>query len=291
MMLRIGAWNIRGAHQVIKQDQCKQLISTHQLAVLAVLETKLNLAISIKAAEYINPRWKFIHNHNEATYGRILILYNPNLVQLSPILSTPQLIHCHALDINEQSTFYVSFVYAYNSVNARESLLSVIPSLRQNTHPWLILGDFNCCHSLSDRMGGNPLSLSEIKPLADALYDSDLVKIRTLGMQYTWNNKRRHGCRTFSTIDHSFSNQSAYTKWPLLFNHIPPPLLSDHSPQIIHLREADLRGKSNFKFFNSWTSEPDFKNIVLSAWNLPINGNHLYVLQEKIRETRKVLKQ
>jgi hypothetical protein len=291
MMVNIGVWNIRGGHHVIKLDQCRDLICAHQLSIIAMLETKLNHDLTIKAANYIRPAWNYVHNLDEAEYGRILILYNPLHVHINPILSTPQMIHCHAKSVYDNTSFYITFVYALNSVSGRAKLFDIIPALRQNSHPWLLSGDFNCCYKLSDRDGGNPLSLNEINPLVSTLNLAEIIPVKTVGLQFTWNNKRRHGRRTFSRIDHSFSNLNALEKWPFLYCLLPPPLLSDHSPQIIHLRGADMRGKSSFKFFNSWIKDPDFNTIVSNAWNIGKYGNPLFILQEKIKEVKCILKQ
>lgn len=217
--------------------------------MLAILETKLNLVHSIKAAKYINPGWDVIHNLDEAPYGRILIVYDPNLILLSKVFDNSQIIHCHAKNIITSNTFYISVVYASNNKATRNSFLHDLPALRQDTHPWIIFGDFNCYNKLADRLGGNPLSLNEIQPLRSAVIESNLIDINTTGMRFSWNNKRRHGRRTYSKIDHAFGNNLALSKWPTLYNHLPPPLLSDHSPLIIHLTGRWHQKKIKFQIF------------------------------------------
>jgi hypothetical protein len=130
MMPAIGSWNIRGGHHVIKLDQCKKLISDHKLCILAILETKLNHELTLKATNYINPTWKLLHNLAEVTHGRIMILFNPDHVILSSILSTPQMLHCHAISFYDHSSFYLTFVYGHNSTTFRLSLHNDIPFLR-----------------------------------------------------------------------------------------------------------------------------------------------------------------
>ena len=89
MLHNIGAWNIRGSHNLLKLDQVKQLILFHQLSVFAILETKLNLPLTVNAANYINPSWMLKHNLLEASYGRIMFLHNPEQLTLDLILATP----------------------------------------------------------------------------------------------------------------------------------------------------------------------------------------------------------
>lgn len=78
-MQTMAAWNIRGAHLDVKLDQLKNIIHEHNLALLSITETKLNAALSKRAACYINPAWKSIDNLAYAPYGRILVLYNTSI--------------------------------------------------------------------------------------------------------------------------------------------------------------------------------------------------------------------
>lgn len=231
-----------------------------------------------------------LHNLSEAPYGRILILYNPSLISLNPVHSFDQLIQCHAHNLHYNTSFYISFIYASNFLMSRLPLLKTIHSLTQSSHPWLILGDFNCCYDSSQRYGGNPSSLTEIRPLKETIESSELIPIKCSGMPFSWNNKKRQGPRTFTLIDHAFSNSKSFSYWLAMYCHMPPLILSDHSPILLHLTELDMKGKASFKIFNSWVHKPDFLELVKGGWERPPFGNTLVILQTKIMNIKHVLR-
>jgi hypothetical protein len=68
MTTNFGVWNKRGGHHVIKLDQCSLLYSKYQLSILAILDTKLNLALTFKAADYVRFDWSLINNLNVNIY-------------------------------------------------------------------------------------------------------------------------------------------------------------------------------------------------------------------------------
>lgn len=291
MSYNFCAWNIRGTHNFLKLDQVKKLISTHQLSIFAILETKLDLPLTIAAAKYVNPSWTLSHNLPEASYGRIMVLHNPNVLSLDLILSTPQLMHFHAKILNPISSFYISVVYAANSPHIRQNLFNLLPALRQDTHPWVVLGDFNSCLTLADKQGGIPLMPREINPLVTSVFDSTLIPISKCGALFSWNNRSRSGVRTFCNLDHSFSNFQALSAWPILSSFLPQPILSDHSPIIISTGKQPMRVKRGFKFYNAWVLEPEYTNIFISAWSTNFYGNPMYIFCRKLSATKDALRE
>lgn len=200
MMQSIAAWNIRGAHQDFKLDQIKQLIQLHNLSLISISETKLNSTLSSRAAHYINPAWNYLDNLTFAPYGRILILYNPSIYSLTHILSTNQLIYTRITHIPTSTPFFCTFIYAENSVAHRQHLFNLLPHFRQESHPWLVVGDFNSSYLSSHKVGGPPLSAAQLSPLNIALHESSLIEIPFSGSQFTWTNKCRQGTRTLTKL-------------------------------------------------------------------------------------------
>ncbi|KAF9613811.1 hypothetical protein IFM89_011980 [Coptis chinensis] len=45
-----------------------------------------------------------------------------------------------------------------------------------------------------------------------------------------------------------------------------------------------------FKFFNMWCSHPNFKEVVMECWKEPIMGHSLYILTQKLKRLKAVLK-
>jgi exonuclease III len=292
MQTKIATWNIRGAHSNLKLDQVKKYISDNNLCLIGLLETKLSFPLSQKAVNYINPSWSFHHNHDVAAYGRILVMYNPSEITLSPILMCRQSIHYHILLTQKQTSFYLTIVYADNSNNSRNTFLKTLPPLRQASHPWLVMGDFNSCFDYNDKFGGIPLTPRDLDPLNQSVIDSELLLVNKSGAKYSWNNRSRSGVRTFTTIDHSFCNFQALSLWPNLSVYLPHPILSDHSPQILSLGNHLRRDKRSFKFFNAWAKHEHFL-VLVSHVNAEFKcfGNPMFKFCRKLKSIKHAIKQ
>ncbi|GKV28743.1 hypothetical protein SLEP1_g37755 [Rubroshorea leprosula] len=66
--------------------------------------------------------------------------------------------------------------------------------------------------------------------------------------------------------------------------------VSDHCPILLKEEKIDW-GPKPFKFFDAWLEQPDCKEIIRTAWNsCEINGGKGYKLKEKLKMTKKALK-
>lgn len=166
-----------------------------------------------------------------------------------------------------------------------------MPPLRQSSHPWLVLGDFNSYLELSDKIGGNPLSPRDIAPLNLAVAEADLISVNKSGAKYSWNNRSRSGVRTFTTIDHAFINFQALSRWPTISVFLPQPIMSDHSPLILSLGHHSRKEKRSFKFFNAWHKHGHFLTLV-SQVNTEFNcfGNPMYKFCRKLKRIKQEIK-
>jgi len=55
MMHNIAAWNIKGAHLDTKLKQVKYIIREHNLFLISLFQTKLDVFLTKRASSYINP--------------------------------------------------------------------------------------------------------------------------------------------------------------------------------------------------------------------------------------------
>ncbi|KAF5178624.1 hypothetical protein FRX31_031789 [Thalictrum thalictroides] len=68
-----------------------------------------------------------------------------------------------------------------------------------------------------------------------------------------------------------------------------PPLNSDHSPILLSWVTAH-KGLFPFRFNNAWTLKPLFFSLVNSEWQSQEQGNHVYVLHQKLKRLKGVLR-
>jgi hypothetical protein len=287
---KIGFWNVRGANSIDKQLEISNLISTHNIQLMAISETKLNHNTTQHAHSIIRHNWSSIHNLSQAPFGRLLILWNPLIYSLSPITVHRQFIHSEILHIPSSTSFILTTVYAVNNATQRQIFLDILPSLQQSNLPWICLGDWNCMQLSSEKSGGSPLSYSQTRPLNKAIYDANLIPSNSTGAFFTWNNSSKLRRRTYCKLDRVYTNYSSILKWPNLSTFIPPPSLSDHSPLILSWGKDTVRRRSSFSFFNNWSKHPDFLEIVKNGWNFHTFGNHMFVLQAKLKHLKIILK-
>ncbi|KAF9618145.1 hypothetical protein IFM89_000548 [Coptis chinensis] len=59
---------------------------------------------------------------------------------------------------------------------------------------------------------------------------------------------------------------------------------SDHSPYIPRPKNIP------FKFFNMWCAHPSFRDVVQQSWATPILGHSIFVLTQKLKRLKGVLK-
>lgn len=95
--------------------------------------------------------------------GRILIIWNPRLINCTPLEFSSQAIHCQIFDKVTSKQFVCSFVYGFNTVAARRDLWNSLISWGiNNNEPWILLGDFNSTLSIDDGQSGVQIANSNM---------------------------------------------------------------------------------------------------------------------------------
>ncbi|KAF9616543.1 hypothetical protein IFM89_030004 [Coptis chinensis] len=67
-------------------------------------------------------------------------------------------------------------------------------------------------------------------------------------------------------------------------------ICSDHSPIMGGIISIPRPNNMPFKFFNMWCSHPKFREVVMESWQEPIMGHSLYILTQKLKRLKGVLK-
>lgn len=99
----------------------------------------------------------------------------------------------------------VTVVYAFNTREERKGLWTYLETVKiGNNLAWIVMGDFNSVVHADDRIGGNPVSMTEIVDFQACVEECELVKLHRQGNNYTWNDKG--DVRVFSKIDWVFVN-------------------------------------------------------------------------------------
>ena len=73
------------------------------------------------------------------------------------------------------------------------------------SEPWDVIGDFNSVLHPNERIGGNLIEEGDIRDSALCLQRSELHKVKSIGVFFSWNNKR-----VWSRIDRILANELWY---------------------------------------------------------------------------------
>ncbi|KAL0305338.1 UNVERIFIED_CONTAM: hypothetical protein Scaly_2988000 [Sesamum calycinum] len=196
------------------------------------------------------PGWCQTNNFDVIASGRILIIWNPAVIDPVPKDISPQVIHCRAKNKSSQLFFYISFTYGLYTVVHRRSMWEKLLELGQPMNmPWLILGDFNCVKSPTEKQLGATPTWYELKDFADCCLSLGLNDAPTTGCYFTW-----------------YSNNESNSVWCKLDR--PKP----------------------FRFFNMWADHQDFMATVENGWNLNVDGTAQFCLCRKLKALKGHLK-
>jgi len=119
----------------------------------------------------------------------------------------------------------------------------------------------------------------------------DLLDFSPVRGKYTWTNNRIGPDHIAAQLDRFLIQSSLLLENLLISSNILPNLSSDHKPiQLIMALEEDL-GPISFKFSPLWIEKAGFLDTIQSAWDIPINGSPSYVWEQKLKATKKALKE
>lgn len=136
----LAAWNRMGLNGPLTQNKVASLSHLHNVAIFGLLETKLNLDRVRKFMHKKFRDWNWCTNLQHIEGGRIMVIWNPSLVDCNPLEVTSQVIHCQFTDKVTSKRFVCSFVHGFNVLAARRDLWSSLISWGINNYdPWILI--------------------------------------------------------------------------------------------------------------------------------------------------------
>ncbi|XP_009587519.1 uncharacterized protein [Nicotiana tomentosiformis] len=110
------------------------------------------------------------------------------------------------------------------------------------------------------------------------------------GYPFTWCNGRGRRNRISERLDRVMINEG----WSDLFhsNRVDHKgkTGSDHSLMIFKAGNDSAEFTRYFRFLNFWTSQSSYLSTVEEIWNIDVQGNYLWVLQQKLKAISKGLR-
>ncbi|XP_059658543.1 uncharacterized protein LOC132304851 [Cornus florida] len=275
-----------------RQAEIKKMISEKKLDILSIIETKVSPVNVDAIHNKIAAHWHLVHNYSFSQLGRIWVMWNPNTIDLDVVCTTKQSIHCSISIIDQNITFYSSFIYASNFAAERLSLWKDINhhSTLFGNSPWLVMGDFNIISNSAEKNGGSVRWNPAINAFCECLQQAELEDLRYTGILYTWNNKSFGSACITKKLDRALINKQWNTSFPRSECTFLTPGVSDHSPILVTIDTNSHTRCLPFKFFNAWCSHPLFLPSVQSTWNHYIPRTAMFQVVKKLKSLKHILK-
>lgn len=288
----IVAWNICGFNSPYKVLSCKQLIQLHNLDLLFILEAKISQNNSsnnwFHASHKIFPNEAACDNFLFSNPGRISVKWNAHTVHFSPLTMTSQCIH-DIVSIKNNLICAITAIYASNSQTKRLSLWHSIQAIAESTSlPWALIGDFNCCRSIHEKVGGMALSNSQLGDFSNMIFNNGLLDLSSIGHFFTWHNQQLHN-PIHIKLDRILVNDQWLVSFPKSFYKVDEPYCLDHSPLIL-LNNMDNRKGHRFLFKNYCTNLPDFWNCLIEVFSKPNESSPLSAFIFKLKTLENSMK-
>ncbi|XP_056698475.1 uncharacterized protein [Spinacia oleracea] len=221
---------------------------------------------------YLFNGWSFTTNNMCHPGGRVVLAWNPGEFQVNPVSCSSQMIHC---EIGHE----------------REALWKDICSLAGRIKgPWVLKGDFNCVLNTDERVGSD-VRFSELQDFHNCVNRCGLEDVKSSGNFFTWNNKQQGDHRVFCKLDRVMTSQLWQNKYPNTEVCFKNEGYFDHCPGIILMYPQFVVGKKPFKFFPMWQDTPNYRNLIVQAWQEHQQGTKIYQVVQRLKRVRVVLKQ
>lgn len=135
----------------------QDFISDNNLSLIGLLETRVQENVAKTISSGISPNFEWFFNYNHYGGGRIWLGWNSIFWDVNILSSSAQHITCSVTLLQCKVSLVISFVYGFNTEQARRSLWAELSALSPSLNglPWVVCGDFNSCISTDEKQGGN----------------------------------------------------------------------------------------------------------------------------------------
>lgn len=286
------SYNVRGLNN--KTSFIKDFIRNNNLGLLGLLETRVKKENASSIASFLSPSFNWLFNYDHHENGRIWIGWDPSLWRVVHLATTDQHISCSVTRLATSESFFISFVYAFNTYMERKPLWSSLLSFQASitvdneVGSWCILGDFNVCLKLDEINGGSlawTLGMSDFK---NFISNAKVVDLNFSGSFFSWWDSNVNS-PLLKKLDRVLINDTWMGAFPLSRAVFLPRGLSDHSPASVLMGLSREKLKKPFQVYQHILSAPTFLSTVEEVWSSPVFGDPWYVLTQKLKRVKQAL--
>ncbi|WCJ36333.1 Polynucleotidyl transferase ribonuclease H-like superfamily protein [Euphorbia peplus] len=274
--MKIISWNCFGAGGTEFFRATRHLLSVHDPDIFVLLEPRLPGRRAVDLCRRLNFSSVQIVEA-EGFSGGVWVFWHDSRLKLQVYFKNNQFLHSNVVCLGgalHGKSFDVSFIYVRPQMSFKRTFMVDMHALKDSTvHPWVLIGDFNCIKTLSEKQGGSMQILTRCSFFADWIDDMALVDLGFQGPDFTWYRGSTPRTRVACRLDRALCNLSwrvAYAE--AVVRHLPRNK-SDHSPVLLDLVGRDSPPLPRpFRFRAEWLTHGDFRNFFDKYWarNTPI---------------------
>ncbi|KAK9676789.1 hypothetical protein RND81_11G100900 [Saponaria officinalis] len=175
-----------------------------------------------------------------------------------------------------------------NNAAVRQGLWDSLVHFGASVGPWIVMGDFNVIRYEWEKISHTPVT-SDLLAFNDCILSCGLDDMNCTGCEYPWHNRQESGSVVYSKLDRVMINNDWSRAFTQTSAQFLPPGLSHHSPSLVTFHGDPLPRKW-FSYLNCWADHPNFRDLVLDAWDCEIMGTPMFRLMRKLRNVKRKLK-
>ncbi|XP_026380271.1 uncharacterized protein LOC113275053 isoform X2 [Papaver somniferum] len=152
-------------------------------------------------------------------YGGLWLLWDPAIVDISCVSTSRWSIHDVVSMVNSplSQPWLLSSIYGSLNHVTRQRIWAELESVSSLSGcSWMVLGDFNSFLHSHEKIGGNPLSLSQSQELNAVFNQCGLIDLASSGPRFTWNNHQIGHHNIKERLDRVAANGSFQVLFPLV---------------------------------------------------------------------------
>ncbi|KAA3467329.1 reverse transcriptase [Gossypium australe] len=178
--------------------------------------------------------------------------------------------------------------YGSPYVNCKNDSWTLLRKLGEDqSHPWLVKGDFNEIMYTFEKVGGIPRDERKMEAFRETLEDCQLEDIGYSEVWFTWERGNFAETNIKERLDRGVANEKWKSLFPTGSIHHLPQSMSNHCSLLLNTKGENIyAGNSQFKFEAWWTTEESLKDEIKASWELTTGTilEKLDKLQEHLKE-------
>ncbi|XP_071694760.1 uncharacterized protein [Rutidosis leptorrhynchoides] len=265
LMNSFATWNIRGLNRIPKQKEIRDVVAGNNLCFCAILESHVDVSKLSNICASVFRNWQWTSNNAMSNGGtRIIMGWNPVIINVMVIDSSDQVMHCLFDLMRENKRVYVSIVYAKNYYIHRRSLWDnlCMHSSFVGNHPWVIMGDFNVSLNLDDSTAGSSNVTIAMREFRECVDHMRMIDVSHSGLHYTWNQRPNALDGILKKIDRVMANDVFINEYTNAYAVFLPYRISDHCPAVLKIPSTYVARAKPFKFSNFIVYKEGFDDII-----------------------------